>query len=58
MANPVTSSSEPAQIPALKGPHADGLSDQKVNKEKKPKQQVVSEYPLEVAHFNMKYRLV
>jgi len=54
MANPVASSSEPAQIPALTSPHADGLSDQKA---KKAKQQVVSEYPLEVAHFNMKYGL-
>ncbi|KAH9942055.1 hypothetical protein B0H21DRAFT_868441 [Amylocystis lapponica] len=41
----VASSSQPAQIPALQGPHA---SDQKKSKDKKDKSATASAYPLEL----------
>jgi threonyl-tRNA synthetase len=42
---PVSSTAEPAQLPALKGPHA----GDKKPKDKKAKGAAVSEYPLEVS---------
>ncbi len=41
---PVSSTAQPAQLPALKGPHA----GDKKPKEKKAKQAAASEFPLEV----------
>ncbi|KAM6501101.1 hypothetical protein JOM56_004115 [Amanita muscaria] len=44
----MATSAEPVQIPGLSGPQANGPPSQKVNKEKKQKQQAASEYPLEL----------
>lgn len=49
MATPVASASQPAQLPALQGPHA-GVAQEvtKKPKEKKNKNASASAYPLEV----------
>ena len=53
MAQPVASSSHPAQIPALEGPHIgqNGQNEGKKHKEKKEKVATVGGQPLEVCHF-------
>lgn len=44
---PVSSTAEPAQLPALKAPHANA---ERKPKEKKGKQAATSEFPLEVCY--------
>lgn len=48
MATPVASSSQPAQLPALQGPHANAANEGKKPKDKKAKGADVSGFPLEV----------
>jgi hypothetical protein len=50
MAQPVTSSSQPVQIPAQESKHADGIDAKKI-KEKKAKADAASQYALEVRLF-------
>ncbi|KAF9810242.1 hypothetical protein IEO21_07053 [Rhodonia placenta] len=48
MATPVASSSQPAQLPALQGPHANAANEGKKPKDKKAKGADVSGFPLEL----------
>lgn len=55
MATPVASSSQPVQIPALKGPHA---GDAKKPKEKKDKvAAAASQYSLEVSNLTLSFNV-
>jgi hypothetical protein len=63
MATPIASTSQPAQLPALQGPHAPDVQEGKKSKDKKDKSSSSAAYPLEVCAsfmemwFGAKYRV-